>query len=121
MTSTELVGPIRTLTLRDGTRLTMGPANTGDPRYPLCTRHHTGCDCYEAFRNEDTNEWRVMYLAACDATEDVLAGHRTFPDYNTYRDVGRMVAGRWVPEYAQAQDAVCSCTGCQIARKARLR
>lgn len=120
MTSTDLVGPIRVMRMRDGTLLTVEvPQNTLDPRYMLCSQHHVGCDCYEAERNENTNEYRSMYFGACDAVKEVLAGHHTFAD--TYRDDGRMVAGRWVSEWVWDETAVCMCTGCQIARKAYLQ
>lgn len=121
MTSTELVGPIRTLTLRDGTRLTMGPANTLDPRYPLCTRHHIGCDCYEALRNEDTNEYRLMYNGARDAAAELLAGHRTWPESYAIVTDTYWIGDRVVRKYGYDEGACCSCTGCQIARKAHLR
>lgn len=118
----ELVGPIRTLRLPDGTRLTIEtPQNTMDPRYMLCGGpHHVGCDCYEAHRNEDYNEYRLMHLAAHDAVQEVLAGHRTWPQSYAVTDT-YWLGGRLVHEYDWDEGSCCSCTGCQIARKAYLR
>lgn len=120
MTSTELVGPIQTFRLADGTRLTMGPQNTCDPRYPLCTQHHIGCDCYEARRNENANEYRLMFRDVEDAAREVLAGHRTYPE--SYRVThAYWIGDRLTREVEYDEGSCCSCTGCQIARKAHLR
>ncbi len=121
MTSTELVGPIRTTRLRDGTRLTAGPRDTMDPRYMLCHgEHRTGCDCYEAERNEQLNEYRQMWEQARAAAREVCAGHPTFPDYYDRVSYGWTAdpgkGGQHVVDYVPAE-ACCQCTGCQIIRK----
>lgn len=78
---------------RDGTRVTYDvPANTLDPRYPLCTEHRVACDCREAELREDLAELNAEFRAIREAMAGILAGH---------------------PES-------CMCTGCQIARTTHL-
>ncbi len=120
MTGTELVGPVRTMRMRDGTVLTVDtPRDTLDPRYMLCHGpHRTGCDCYEAERNEELREYRQMWEQAREAAREVCAGHPTWPDY--YEHVGTTwVGGERVAVYADAASC-CQCTGCQIIRKGYL-
>jgi hypothetical protein len=115
--STDLVGPLRTKVMHDGQRLVVEvPRNTLDPRYLFCTEHRVGCDCYEAERNEDRDEYRSMWNEASDAAREVLAGHRTYPASYSY---DWDAAGR--PVYEFDEGSCCMCTGCQIARKAHLR
>lgn len=137
MASTELVGPLPRVWFRGGTAargieaswtdpgvavvLTEPlPINTLDPRYDWCANHHTACVCREAEMAENLAEYRSMYKDAVDASREILAGHRTFPD--TYqRKFVRWDGNRQVWEWEFDPAAVCSCTGCQIARKAYLR
>jgi hypothetical protein len=116
MTSKELVGPVPVVRRRDGTVLTVDtPRNTLDPRYVLCHgQHRTGCDCYEAERNEELNEYRSMWQQARDAAREICVGHPTWPDY--YVEERNSV---FEVTYAPVSDC-CQCTGCQIIRKAYL-
>jgi len=124
---TSLVGPVPTMRMHDGTRLIVdSPRNTLDYRYPLCRRHHTGCWCYEAERNETLSEYRSMYFDVVDTAKEILAGHRTRSE--SYRPRGDWSDSVWlagngrlmIDDAEMDEDAVCMCTGCQIARKAHL-
>jgi hypothetical protein len=125
VTSTELVGPVRVMRLRDGTVLTVDvPRDTLDPRYMLCHgQHRTGCDCYEAERNEELNEYRAMWQEARDAAREICAGHPTWPDQYEWVVHGWTAdpsnGGQMLGEYVPSGDC-CQCTGYQIIRKAHL-
>lgn len=123
MTSTELVGPLPVVHFWDGTRIVYAaPRDTMDLRYALCRDHHPACDCREAEHAETVHEWRTMWQDARKAAQDVLAGHTTFETGVIYR---RTFTG-WKngkPAYVlvEAEEPLCQCTGCVIARRAYLR
>lgn len=103
----ELVGPVEAGRIyfglpRNGASVAYTPpANTLDPRYAACTDHHVACDCREAERAEETQEWRLQRAETQAAFDKFLAGHPTYQ----YDDRGRPLPG-------------CACTGCRIARAA---
>jgi hypothetical protein len=97
------------------------PRNTLDVRYPYCTDHRTACVCREAELAEERAELRWYLREAKDAVAEVLAGHRTWPESYRQRFIRWDVLAGPVHEYEWDDDAVCMCTGCQIARKAYLR
>lgn len=137
MASTELVGPLPKVIFGGGTAargvekswldpgVAIGlaeplPTDTADPRYAWCTDHHTACVCREAEHAESLGEYRAMYLAAANAAKEILAGHRTRPRLEYTKRLVGYVDGEEVWEEFYDEAAVCSCTGCQIARKAFL-
>ncbi len=112
---TALVGPLPTVTFRGGPRVPphqrgarpkaayVPPRDTCDPRVDACTDHHVACDCREAEWAEWAREARYERQEMQATFDKVLAGHATHPEY-------RLVGSEWVT------GAMCSCTGCQIAR-----
>jgi hypothetical protein len=67
---TAIVGPLPTITFRDGARQAYSPPrDTCDNRYAACTDHHPACDCREALFAEDRQEHR----AAMDDARMVIA------------------------------------------------
>lgn len=98
-----LVGPLPTITFRDGTRLVHTlPRDTVDPRWRACTDHRAACDCREAELAETISELRHELQSAKKACGEILAGHQTW----AYSETG------------QDAFAECRCTGCQIVRAA---
>ena len=103
----EVVGPLSTISFRDGTRQAYTvPRNTMDPRYPLCANHHPACDCREAELAENLAEYRGMLKSAEEAAKDILAGHATWAYEQAPDGTDRLVG--------------CMCTGCQIVRRSYL-
>lgn len=119
--STEVVGPVPTIRFHDGTKQPFDvPHNTLDPRYKSCTDHHPACICREAELNEYISELRNELKYARDAAAEVLAGHRTFNEDSYSRTFVEWRYSEPVWTYEYDPGALCSCTGCQIARKAHL-
>ncbi|PXY17061.1 hypothetical protein [Prauserella flavalba] len=114
MTSTDLVGPLPTITFHGGPGGFRNPArvayslprNTLDPRFAACRDHRPACDCREALLAENLAELRYEYHAAQRAACEVLAGHRV-ENPDAYTD-------------AERAHLACQCTGCQIVRRSHL-
>jgi hypothetical protein len=107
-----LVGPLPTIRFWDGTRVVYDPPrNTLDLRYVACRDHHPACDCREGLIAEDRHEFLVARRELSAALDEVLAGHRTYSWSYAYD----WRTDRYLPD----DDAVCMCTGCQIARRVR--
>lgn len=102
--STALVGPLRRIHFRDGTRMVADPPrNTMDARWQACTDHHLACDCREAELAEEIAEQHAVRGEVEKAAQRVLAGHRI----DAWSADGSRFAG-------------CECTGCRLAREAHL-
>ena len=124
MTSTELVGPLPTVTFHGGPQRAPGdtpkvayvpPRNTTDPRYARCTDHRVGCDCREAELAEAIAEWRAEYEYLKDAVFRHTHGHATRAEFYR-REFVRWEGDTAVWRYVEALDGRCECTGCRIAR-----
>jgi hypothetical protein len=127
--STDLVGPLPTITFHGGPRairepgnlpktVYLPPKNTMDPRFLACTYHHPACDCREAEMAENLAEWRHEYQALKAIVLRHAEGHRIDADW-TYRQVfDRWENGVQVWRYERDDQALCSCVACQIAREA---
>ena len=128
MTSTELVGPLPTVTFGGGPRIPISewgarpkvayvpPRNTMDPRFDACTDHHVACDCREAEHAEMLQEWRSERQESDDAFAQILAGHATYAWSVYRRTVVGWVGDSPVEKFAEIPEQLCMCTGCQIAR-----
>ncbi len=105
--STEIVGPVQTITFRGGPGkervVYTPPKNTLDPRYEACTGHRVACDCREAEFAEERAEYRFERRAIQEAFDEHLAGHPT----RLWDDKGNELPA-------------CQCTGCRIARAAHI-
>lgn len=109
MTTKEIVGPLSTVRFRGGATVVADvPRDTCDrDRWSNCTEHHVACDCREAEMAEQISELRAELKAAQDTARRILFGHAT---YAYERGV----------EPGSTREIGCQCTGCQIAREARL-
>jgi hypothetical protein len=103
--SAELVGPVPVIRFMDGTQQAYTPPrDTMDIRYAACKDHHPACDCREALFAEDFGEFQGERKEVMAAFAAELAGHATWPSWQSDPD---------------GPFQVCSCTGCRIARRVR--
>ena len=114
-TTTDLVGPLPTITFIGGTapldwanrtRIAYEPPkNTGDPRVAACTEHHPACDCREGCFAEDRQEERIRWNALHRTAWRALAGHQAeYP-------IGLSDSEQYF------FGALCLCSGCVIYRE----
>lgn len=130
MTSTELVGPLPTVSFYGGPGVFgharpkvayVPPRDSTDPRYSACTDHHVACDCREAELAEQITEWHSEYMLLKAAIKKHIEGHRTYAEW-TYRQIFvRWENGEQVWRYERDDAAMCSCVACQIAREGYVR
>lgn len=123
----ELVGPVPSVTFSGGPYLGLNawgarpkvayvpPRDTCDPRARACTEHHVACDCREAEFAEYAAENRYERKATQAAFDTILDGHATYSHF-----AQRVTAWGDEAVYEPAPQALCMCTGCQIARAAHI-